>query len=298
MPGSFPGIEKNIPVIGPDPEHKFKPMSEGTTYHGLHFQNGHFSTVEDSLAVEESLLVSVNGETLTVTMRTPGDEEELVRGLLYTEEIYRDMADPQFRVVSRNTKGFITGIDVIIQADRVLKDFSGSRNIVSASSCGLCGRTDFEGTLSRNRVSENGFIRASLIESLFEQMAASQAEFRLSGGTHAAAAFSLSGDLLDVREDIGRHNAVDKVIGGLLRSGMLPVARILTVSGRISYEIVNKARSAGFPFVASVSAPSSMAVDHAAGAGMTLMAFCRKDKLTIYAHPERVVNNDPVHTNG
>lgn len=273
-------------------------MPDETIYRGLHYREGKFSEVKDALAVEESLLISVNGETLTVTMRTPGAEEELVRGLLYTEEIYRDTGEPEYAVVSRNEKGYITEIDTRIPDGRILKDFAGTRNIISASSCGLCGRTDFEETLSTNTINEYGTIPAGLVESLFTKMNEAQAEFRLSGGTHAAAAFTLSGALLDVREDIGRHNAVDKVIGGLLRKGKLEQARILTVSGRISYEIVNKARSAGFPFVASVSAPSTMAVEHALAAGMTLMAFCRNDRLTVYAHPERVVDHEKVHTNG
>jgi FdhD protein len=273
-------------------------MPDETTYRGLQYRSGHFSEVEDALAVEESMLISLNGETLTVTMRTPGAEEELVRGLLYTEELYRDAAEPEYVVAARNERGYVTALDIRIPADRILKDFAGSRNIISASSCGLCGRTDFESTLSTNIISESGTIHAALVESMFEKMSAAQVEFRISGGTHAAAAFSLQGELLEIREDIGRHNAVDKVIGGLLRKRKLEQARILTVSGRISYEIVNKARSAGFSFVASVSAPSTMAVDHALEAGMTLMAFCRKDRLTIYAHPERVVSHERVHSNG
>ena len=132
---------------------------------------------------------------------------------------------------------------------------------------------------------------------MFESMSRHQEAFRQSGGTHACAAFTIDGELLDIQEDIGRHNAVDKVVGSLLLKNKLEQARCMTVSGRVSYEIVNKALSAGISFLASVSAPSSMAVTNANAAGMTLMAFCRNDKLTIYAHPEFVEQHSMIQVN-
>ena len=126
-------------------------------------------------------------------------------------------------------------------------------------------------------------------------MSKKQAAFRESGGTHASAAFDKNGKLLGVMEDIGRHNAVDKLIGSLIINKKLEAAKFITVSGRISYEIVNKALSAGIPVLASVSAPSTMAVENAKNAGMTLMAFCRNNKLTVYAHTERVVQNETIN---
>ncbi len=267
-------------------------------YPGLFYNHGTFSAVEDVLAVEESLSVAINGEPFTVTMRTPGFEEELIQGLLYSEEVYRDLATaPVIENLETNAKGYVTSVNVEIPADKILKDFAGSRNIISASSCGLCGRTSFEDTITKNTISETGLLDPSLIVRMFESMSKRQEAFRQSGGTHASAAFTLEGELLDIREDIGRHNAVDKVIGGLIRKNKLQEAKVLTVSGRISYEIVNKALSAGIPFLASVSAPSTLAVENAQAAGMTLLAFCRNDKLTIYAHPERIIQNETVQIN-
>lgn len=268
-------------------------------YPGLFYNNGNFSSVDDVLAVEESLTIAINGEPFTVTMRTPGFEDELITGLLYSEEVFRDRNDDHvIENTGTNAKGYVTSVNVIIPAHKILKDFAGTRNIVSASSCGLCGRTSFEDTISKNTISEVGLLDPAIISGMFETMSNHQKSFQQSGGTHASAAFTLDGKLLSIREDIGRHNAVDKVIGNLLKTQMLESAKVLTVSGRISYEIVNKALSAGIPFIASVSAPSTLAVENARDAGMTLMAFCRNHKLTIYAHPERIIqNNETVRAN-
>jgi FdhD protein len=218
--------------------------------------------------------------------------------LLYSEEVYRDLvAAPVIEILKTNTKGYVTSVNVKIPAGKILKDFAGSRNIISASSCGLCGRTSFEDTITKNIITETGLLQPTLIARMFESMNSKQEAFRQSGGTHASAAFTLDGILLDIREDIGRHNAVDKVIGGLILKNSLHKAKVLTVSGRISYEIVNRSLSAGIPFLASVSAPSSLAVENAQTAGMTLMAFCRNDKLTIYAHPERIIQQEMVQVN-
>ncbi len=256
---------------------------------GLHFSNGHFSTVNDVLSVEESLSISINGEPFTVTMRTPGAEQELITGLLFTEEVYRDTSIlPVMEILNTNGKGHITSVNVKLPPDKLLKDFAGNRNIISASSCGLCGRTSFEDTLSKQKVAASGIMDPSFVTEMFNNMSQHQADFQKSGGVHASAAFTIKGELLEIREDIGRHNAVDKVIGGLILNGRLNEAACLTVSGRVSYEIVNKAQSAGISFLCSVSAPSSMAVELAEAAGITLMAFCRNNRLTVYSHPEKV----------
>jgi len=259
---------------------------------GLFYNNGKFSGVEDVLAVEESLSIAINGEPFTVTMRTPGSEDELVRGLLYTEEVYRDSDNLFIEIITTSGKGYVTEINISIPKDKILKDFAGSRNIISASSCGLCGRTSFEDTKTLQTISEIGKLDPGKVYGLFEKMSQHQIDFKESGGTHASAAFTLDGELLDIREDIGRHNAVDKVVGGLIFKNNLHLAKILTVSGRISYEIVNKALSAGIPFLASVSAPSTMAIENAKAAGMTLMAFCREQKLTVYTHAERMIQKE------
>lgn len=262
-------------------------------YKGLYFNNGIFSEVSDVLATEEALTVSINEVQFTVTMRSPGNELELLQGLLFTEGIFKHLLEPhQLKAVQVNSKGFITHIDLQIPESQIQKNFEASRNIISASSCGLCGRTSFEETLSSNKIENKTTLNPSLVTGMFTTMKQHQHEFKLSGGTHAAAAFDLRGKLLSVFEDIGRHNAVDKLIGSLIQKQVLQSAALVTVSGRVSYEIVNKVVAAGIPFLAAVSAPSSMAVEMAQEAGLTLLAFCRDGKLTIYSNPEHMVQGE------
>lgn len=263
---------------------------EEKRYEGWFYKQGSFSPVQDLLALEESLSISINEVPFTITMHTPGSESELVRGLLFTEGIYQDFkVHPDVSVVEANADGYPTKMDVQIPEGNLLKEFSGSRNMTSVSSCGICGKTELEDISSVSFLQEDGTLDASLVENMFEQMRSHQSAFDQSGGTHAAAAFDLNGKLLVVKEDIGRHNAVDKVIGSLIYEGRLAHAKFLAVSGRISYEIVSKAFVAGIPFIGSVSAPSTLAVETAEKAGMTLLAFCRNDKLTVYTHPERMM---------
>lgn len=262
-------------------------------FKGIYFNNGFFSEVSDVLATEEALTVSVNEVQFTVTMRTPGNETELLQGLLYTEGIYKNRLEPlQVRVTQVNSKGYITQIDLQLPEDQILKNFEASRNIISASSCGLCGRTSFEETISSNKIANSSVLNPVLVSGMFASMKQLQHEFKVSGGTHAAAAFDLQGNLLSVFEDIGRHNAVDKLIGDLIQKNVLQSAAVVTVSGRVSYEIVNKVVAAGIPFLAAVSAPSSMAVEMAEAAGLTLLAFCRDGKLTIYSNPEHMIQSE------
>ncbi len=253
-------------------------------YNGLYFNGGKFSKVRDVLSVEIGLSISINGTPFTVTMQTPGQEKDLVRGLLFSESIYRDLEiHPELKVTEFDDNAYITAINVTIPEDKILKEFAGSRNVMSASSCGLCGKTSFDDE-TPIVLQNQQMIDPEVIGAMFDQMNEKQKSFKLSGGTHAAGAFSLDGQMLSIREDIGRHNAVDKVIGDLIYNSKLHEAKCLTVSGRISFEIVSKAISAGIPFLASVSAPSTRAVDMAEEAGMTLMAFCRDNKLTVYSN--------------
>ncbi len=163
---------------------------------------------------------------------------------------------------------------------------------MSVSSCGICGKTEL-GELSflGKTVDSKQQIDAGLFSELFNKMNSKQFDFKQSGGTHAAAAFNQNGDLLSAMEDIGRHNAVDKVIGNLLYTQQLNTAKVMTVSGRISYEIVIKVFKAGIPFLAAVSAPSSLAVDYAKELGISLLGFCRDGRATCYSHPYRIINN-------
>ncbi len=267
-------------------------------YNGLFFKDGKFSQVEDILAVEVALSIAVNEVPFTVTMQTPGNEMELVRGLLFSEKIFQSLTEhPVIDIRERNEEGFISAVNVKIPPHLILKDFAGTRNVISASSCGVCGKTELD-ELGTDRVLNSDILNPAMVKMMFEKVSAQQKTFQQSGGTHAAGAFTIDGELLAVMEDIGRHNAVDKVIGYLVNNNRLDKAKLITVSGRVSYEIVSKAKSAGIPFLASVSAPSSLAVDSAEAAGISLMAFCRNNKFTVYSNPAQVANDKPEITTG
>ncbi len=267
-------------------------------YNGLFFNEGKFSQVEDILAVEVALSIAVNEVPFTVTMQTPGNEMELVRGLLFSEKIVQSLTEhPVIDILERNEEGFISAVNVKIPSEFILRDFAGTRNVISASSCGVCGKTELD-ELGTDRVLNSDILNPSLVKMMFEKVNSQQKTFQQSGGTHAAGAFTIDGELLVAMEDIGRHNAVDKVIGYLVNNNILDKAKLTTVSGRVSYEIVSKAKSAGIPFLASVSAPSSLAVDSAEAAGISLMAFCRNNKFTVYSNPAQVANDKPEITTG
>lgn len=255
----------------------------------MFYQQGKFSPVEDVLAIEVALAISINGVPFTVTMQTPGNETDLVRGLLYSENIFRSLTvEPLVKVTGRNEEGHINSVEVTISPELVLKDFAGTRNVISASSCGICGKTSIEDEYERVNNIEK--LHPSIVGAMFDLVSLQQKAFQQSGGTHAAGMFTINGELLTVQEDIGRHNAVDKAIGWLINNQKLDKAKCMTVSGRVSYEIVNKAKAAGIPFLASVSAPSSLAVEESQKGGISLMAFCRNDKLTVYSNPGQLVD--------
>lgn len=266
-------------------------------YKGVLFNGKDFSSLEDAISVEVALSIAVNGMPFTVTMQTPGNETDLARGLLYTENIYSNKAIPEIEITEKNEAGYITSLNVKVPSALVLKDFANTRNVISASSCGICGKTSLDDD-SETKVNNNVLLDAALVPKMFEQINEGQKDFRLSGGTHAAGAFAIDGSMLVLKEDIGRHNAVDKVIGYLLNHQLIEKAKCITVSGRISYEIVNKIRLAGIPFLAAVSAPSSLAIDNAQEAGITLMAFCRNNKFTIYSNPQQVDMNQKLFSSG
>lgn len=260
-------------------------------YKGIRFASSGTETVEDGLAVEGALRISLNGEVFTITMRTPGNDEALLRGLLFTEDVYKNRdVHPQTSISSIDNLGNPTEINVVVEKEYLGSQYLTKRNLLSVSSCGICGKTELpEVTSDSNGFQESiELFNPELIQVLFQRMNDKQGTFKQSGGSHASAAFTLDGRLLSIQEDIGRHNAVDKVIGDLLLNGKLNDAKILLVSGRISYEIVSKCFMAHIPVLAAVSAPSSLAVDYAKELGITLLAFCREDYFTVYAHPERI----------
>lgn len=254
----------------------------------IKYQEGVCSKVVDTLTVEEMLQISINSEPYTTTMRTPGFEEELSRGILLTEKVYSQKANPVFNIIEKNQQGFVTKVNLDIDPQSLESGILTKRNLMSVTSCGMCGQVESHLIEYESPIISDTVLKASEIFSMFTKMRSHQENFDHSGGSHASAAFN-GIHLLDVKEDIGRHNALDKVIGSLLLQNKLSEANCLLVSGRISYEIVSKCYRAGIPFLAAVSAPSSMAVNYCNQLGITLLAFCRENKLTAYAHPERLI---------
>lgn len=246
----------------------------------------------DDLTIEEPLEIRIESRTIATTMRTPGQDEELAAGFLISEGIITS-AD-QLKGISRpdharNSQNIIR----VELADGVkVRNLAPQRLGTITSSCGICGRESIDAVrqmlspISSNEVR----IAQEVLLALTERMRERQGEFARTGGIHAAAIFDSGGDLKIVREDIGRHNAVDKVIGRAALDGLLPLDQhILLVSGRASFEIVQKALAAGIPIIASVSAPSSLAVSFCRESNQTLIGFLRPPSFNIYSHVERVV---------
>lgn len=251
----------------------------------------------DSLAAEEPMEIRVNGEAVSVTMRTPGNDFELALGFCLSEGI---VAAPDLVETLRYCAGEDpeTGLNTYNVVDLHLR-VPGSvapelkRNVYTTSSCGICGTASLEAVRKRlPDVAEDPLrISASLLSSLPEALRAGQEVFARTGGLHAAGLFDADGAPRCVREDVGRHNAVDKVIGWAATRDLLPLrSHVLVVSGRVAFEIAQKALYAGIPLVAAVSAPSSLAVGLAREAGMTLVGFLREGRMNVYAGEERVEN--------
>lgn len=262
----------------------------------IKYVNHHTETVTDHLTVEEILQISINGQPYTTTMRSPGDEEELVRGILWTEDVYTGSANPPFFVTEKNEAGHIVKVNVNIPETELGQGITTQRNLMSVTSCGVCGKYELDLTLSGKKLNAPIELLPEQISAMFAHMKKAQNTFEQTGGSHASAAFNAQGECLGMFEDIGRHNAVDKVIGSLAMNGLLAdghdsisdsvqpkKAYCLIVSGRVSYEIVSKCYRAGIPYLAAVSAPSSMAVDYCKDKGIILLAFCREGKMTRYS---------------
>ncbi|MBL1281595.1 MAG: formate dehydrogenase accessory sulfurtransferase FdhD [Fluviicola sp.] len=262
-------------------------------YQGKKFTSTSVEQTLDSLTIEEALQININGTPFTVTMRTPGDDAFLVRGLLHTEGILKNANyQPEIVLKKENREGIVTVVNLTIPEEELGEGYSNSRSLLSVSSCGICGRTELEDVKTDEEFIQSAkspnTINAKTISGLFAKMNEYQKAFHQSGGTHAAAAFDSKGTILCSLEDIGRHNAVDKVVGKLIAENKLKKASCMTVSGRISYEIIIKSFKARIPVLAAVSAPSSLSVDYAKELGITLFAFCREGRATCYSHPQRV----------
>lgn len=260
-------------------------------YQAIKINSDGVKHVEDALALEHPLSVAINGESFTLTMQSPGHEVELIRGLLFTEGVIRKKNGMlKMEIQERSEEDFISKINVLVDESELDKSLINKRNLLSVASCGICGKTELS-LPQGEKMGQVHELTADQIQQMFGMMSQAQSSFLESGGSHAASAFSGNHEMLSIMEDIGRHNAVDKVIGDLLNRGILRSAGFLLVSGRVSYEIVVKCFAAGIPFLLAVSAPSSLAVDFAKELGITLLGFCRQDRATVYSHPERIVNS-------
>jgi FdhD protein len=254
------------------------------------------STRADALAVEEPLELRIDGRTLAVTMRTPGSDMELAAGFLLSEGVIKQAEDISAMRYCAGTgaDGMQTYnlLDIVLADGVAPPDPSVERNFITNSACGLCGAAGIEAVRRRSSyevASDPLEVTPELISNLPATLRVAQAAFERTGGVHAAGLFDSDGNLLCAREDVGRHNAVDKVLGWALQAGEIPArGRLLMVSSRASFELVQKAFMAGVPLLAAVSAPSSLAAEFAAEVGMTLLGFVRGETMNIYAGDSRV----------
>ncbi len=249
----------------------------------------------DKLVTEEPMEIRVHGpgqepEALAVTMRTPGNDFELAVGFCFTEGILERATDLDTVAYCLAGHGEQEYNIVTVKLRRPASLAGHERNFAANASCGLCGKTTLDQVAQRCApVGEGPMVTQSVLTKLPARLRAAQVVFESTGGLHAAASFTPNGDLEALREDIGRHNALDKLIGHALLERKLPLADdVLLVSGRVSFEIVQKAAAAGIAIVCAVSAPSSLAVDAAQEFGQTLVGFLRDERANIYTHPERV----------
>ncbi|MGE0361369.1 MAG: formate dehydrogenase accessory sulfurtransferase FdhD [Vicinamibacterales bacterium] len=252
----------------------------------------------DHVAVEEPMEVRVNGAPFAVIMRTPGDDMALAAGFLLAEDVVRGLDEvggiAWCRDVAPEARGNVLDVTVAGAAiERLTLRLGERRQVTTTSACGLCGRRTIASLQARAAaVAGRWTVPAAVVSRLPVALRAAQHAFEATGGVHAAALADLHGEVQHAAEDVGRHNAVDKLIGRALLDGRLPLDRtMLVVSGRTSYELVQKALLGGVPLVAAVSAPSSLAVDLARASGITLCGFVRGERLNVYSHPERLTDS-------
>jgi FdhD protein len=256
----------------------------------------------DTLVAEEPLEIRLGGRPLTITMRTPGDDFELAAGFLVGEGVVARAEEIRSIVycAGATDDGVNTYniVDVVLADGVVLPDLTLERNFYTTSSCGLCGKASLDAVrmVARWSVREDPLrLDPATIATLPDRLRAAQPVFERTGGLHAAGLFDAGGELLCVREDVGRHNAVDKLVGWALQRDLLPLTgATLLVSGRASFELAQKAVMAGIPAMAAVSAPSSLAVELAAETGLTLIGFLRGTTMNVYAGAERLGLTAPV----
>jgi FdhD protein len=260
------------------------------TYQAIKIIAKKHSKIEDVLVVEAPLQININNEAYTVVMRTPDNDIELIRGLLYAEDIYKSATNFNFEIKKLDNK-IASIINVQISKEKLGKGYLNKRTLLSVSSCGICGKKELKDiNVEGKKLKNNTYFSSEIIHKMFTKMNFCQETFKHSGGSHAAAIFNKNHNLLTIKEDIGRHNAVDKTVGSLLLENTLKEANYLLVSGRVSYEIVSKAFIAKIPIIVAVSACSSLAVDFAKEFGICLIGFTRTNKMTVYANPNFIKN--------
>ena len=253
---------------------------------------------EEKLAVEEPLEIRFGHTAFTTSMRTPGDDFDLVAGFLLAEGI---IAKPEHLVSMRYCAGTdengmqtFNVIEVQLGFGAQAPDLSQARNVVTSSACGICGTNSIDEVRKKSVFGidpDTAKVELEVLLAMPERLRVAQELFERTGGVHAAGLFNTDGELLVLREDVGRHNAVDKVIGAALRQGMLPLKdTVLQVSGRASFELVQKAAMAGIGVLSAVSAPSSLAVELAEESGLTLAAFSRGSSVNLYTHAKRILS--------
>ena len=274
-----------------------KPQAPGLSVR--RWDSGRWSESPDAVVTEEPLQLLLNGEPLSLVMRTPGHDVELALGLFFAEGIARSVADIDLVRVSADSGETDHGVRVdasILESNHVDIRLKAEprrkpeRSMLASSACGVCGAVLIE-DLRRDLavLPTSHAVDAAVMPRLVEKMRSGQGVFERTGGLHAAGLFDTTGELLCMREDIGRHNAVDKVVGRMLLDGRVPLSQaILVVSGRAGYEIVQKAITAGVPIVAAVGAPSSLAVAMAREFNETLIGFLREGRFNVYSAPDRL----------
>ena len=265
------------------------------TYSSVHVGPDGVGSRDERVAVEEPMEVRVNGAPFAVIMRTPGADRDLAAGFLLAEDVVRsgDEVGLIEYCVDADDEGRDNVLNVTVTGDAVARlddRLANRRQVMMTASCGLCGRRTIESLRARVATVDGPWtVPAAVVSSMPGTLRAAQRVFEATGGLHAAGLFDLDGRLLLMAEDVGRHNAVDKISGRMLLEGRLPLSRtMLQVSGRTSFELVQKALLAGIPLIAAVSAPSSLAIDLAREAGITLCGFVRGDTFNVYANERRV----------
>lgn len=267
-------------------------MKQTQSYQSIKLSTDSLEKFDDTLVIEAPLQININKESYTVVMRTPGNDEELVRGLLYAEDIYKKQDDVKVEII-KSEKDFSTILNVDIPKEKLGKGYLNKRTLLSVSSCGICGKKELkdiriEGDTLKNSAKTNIKELIEVVNRISLKMNKKQFLFKTTGGSHACAVFNKKEELLTIKEDIGRHNAVDKCVGDLINQNKLREANYMLVSGRVSYEIVSKAFLAKIPIIIAVSACSSLAVDFAKEFGIFLIGFSRDNKMTIYSTPHNL----------